>query len=121
MTVTHGEPGNAGAVVISTVEISTAESGTVPTSTAARLVLALIRVYRWFPRTRPSVCRYTPTCSSYGLEAVEAHGAIRGGWLTLRRLGRCHPWGGMGWDPVPNRSSLPDVSQFSSRKDPADV
>jgi hypothetical protein len=46
-------------------------------------------------------CRYHPTCSAYAMEALETHGAIRGGWLTLRRLARCHPWGGSGIDNVP--------------------
>lgn len=46
-------------------------------------------------------CRFQPTCSAYALEALQRHGAIRGGWLALRRIGRCHPWGGQGFDPVP--------------------
>jgi putative membrane protein insertion efficiency factor len=46
-------------------------------------------------------CRFEPTCSHYLLEAVETHGALRGGWLGLKRLARCHPWGGAGPDPVP--------------------
>jgi len=46
-------------------------------------------------------CRFQPTCSNYVIEAVETHGVLRGGWLGLRRLGRCHPWGGSGFDPVP--------------------
>jgi putative membrane protein insertion efficiency factor len=46
-------------------------------------------------------CRFQPTCSTYALEALERHGALKGGWLTARRLARCHPWGGEGFDPVP--------------------
>ena len=49
----------------------------------------------------PSACRYTPSCSHYSHEAVEMYGIIRGGWMGLRRLGRCHPFGGRGYDPVP--------------------
>lgn len=47
-------------------------------------------------------CRYHPTCSTYALEALRRHGGLRGGYLTLRRLGRCHPWGGTGIDEVPD-------------------
>ncbi len=46
-------------------------------------------------------CRYTPTCSQYGVEAIRRYGPFKGGWLTLKRIGRCHPWGGHGHDPVP--------------------
>jgi len=69
----------------------------------ARTVGAFVRLYRALTRHRPSPCRYWPTCSSYGLEAIELHGAARGSWLTLRRILRCHPWGGSGVDPVPPR------------------
>ena len=49
----------------------------------------------------PASCRFTPTCSSYGLEAFKTHGLLKGFLLTIKRIGRCHPWGGSGYDPVP--------------------
>ena len=52
------------------------------------------------PLTPPS-CRFTPTCSEYAVEAIKKYGPLRGGWLALKRLARCHPWGGSGYDPVP--------------------
>ena len=67
----------------------------------ARLAWLGVRAYQAVAAGRPSVCRYVPSCSNYALEALESHGALRGGWLMLRRLGRCHPWGRTGWDPVP--------------------
>ncbi len=62
----------------------------------------LIRFYQYFvsPLLGPS-CRFTPTCSQYAIEAIDGHGVLRGGWLAVRRLLRCHPWGGSGYDPVP--------------------
>lgn len=48
-----------------------------------------------------SKCRYTPTCSQYGIEALQKYGPIKGLWLTVKRISRCHPWGGHGYDPVP--------------------
>ena len=68
----------------------------------AGLLISIVRFYQLAisPWT-PAACRYTPTCSSYAIEAIDAHGASRGGWLALRRIGRCHPWGGHGYDPVP--------------------
>lgn len=65
-------------------------------------LIALVRLYQ--VTLRPFMgghCRFQPTCSEYGLEALRTHGALRGGWLTARRILRCHPWGGGGWDPVP--------------------
>lgn len=69
---------------------------------AARLLALPVRGYRLFlsPLLGQN-CRYTPTCSAYAIEALERHGALKGGWLAARRLARCHPWGGSGVDDVP--------------------
>ncbi|MDA0238418.1 MAG: membrane protein insertion efficiency factor YidD [Proteobacteria bacterium] len=62
----------------------------------------LIRVYQlMISPVLPCSCRHYPTCSQYGIEALTLHGPIRGGWLTLKRIGRCQPWGTSGFDPVP--------------------
>ena len=66
------------------------------------LVLALLRVYR--NAISPMLgrnCRFVPSCSEYAVEAVERHGALKGGWLAARRVCRCHPFSGGGYDPVP--------------------
>lgn len=70
-------------------------------SPAARLLSWFVRGYQRVREGRPSPCRFVPSCSSYAAEALEMHGAGRGGWLAVRRICRCHPWGGSGWDPVP--------------------
>jgi len=69
-----------------------------------RLLISVIHVYQkgvspWTPAT----CRFTPTCSAYAIEAMGTHGVALGGWLTVKRVARCHPWGGFGLDPVPPR------------------
>ena len=67
-----------------------------------RLLILLVRGWQIGPsRVLPSSCRYAPSCSEYAILAVERHGAIKGGWLAVKRLWRCHPWGGNGYDPVP--------------------
>ena len=67
-----------------------------------KLLIGLIRLYQitlspWLG----GACRYTPTCSNYGIEALEKYGAFKGGWLTIKRVISCNPWGGSGYDPVP--------------------
>lgn len=67
-----------------------------------KLLQLLIRLYQitlspWLG----GACRYTPTCSNYGLEALEKYGVFKGGWLTIKRVLSCNPWGGSGYDPVP--------------------
>ncbi|MCL4128205.1 UNVERIFIED_CONTAM: hypothetical protein GTU68_007716, partial [Idotea baltica] len=69
-----------------------------------RLAIIPIRFYQIVisPWLGPS-CRYTPTCSHYAISAIQEWGAFRGSWLALKRIARCHPWGGHGHDPVPKR------------------
>lgn len=68
----------------------------------SRLLIGLARLWQWGPsRLMPPTCRYHPSCSHYAVGAVRKYGAIKGSWLALKRLLRCHPWGGSGHDPVP--------------------
>lgn len=67
---------------------------------AARLACGAVRAYQLASARRPPVCRYVPSCSAYALESLNEHGLLRGSWLTVRRLGRCHPWAPLGSDPV---------------------
>ncbi len=68
----------------------------------ARLLVVLLGLYRrWISPLLGQNCRFHPTCSRYAIEAIEAHGAVRGGWLALRRVSRCHPFHEGGLDPVP--------------------
>lgn len=66
------------------------------------LIIGLVKIYQYVisPYTMAS-CRFTPTCSTYAVRAVEKHGPLKGGWLALKRIIRCNPWGGHGHDPVP--------------------
>ena len=80
----------------------------------ARCMWLAIRGYQHLFSWRVSSCRYDPTCSTYAMEAIEAHGAVRGSWLAVRRIGRCHPWGGHGWDPVPPRAPHSSIGRQTS-------
>ncbi|MCA1712499.1 MAG: membrane protein insertion efficiency factor YidD [Actinobacteria bacterium] len=80
-----------------------------------RLLVALVTAYRRFvsPLLGPR-CRFAPSCSAYALEALTVHGAARGGWLALRRIGRCHPFNAGGHDPVPpGRSATMEFSPLT--------
>ncbi|PCJ89862.1 MAG: membrane protein insertion efficiency factor YidD [Flavobacteriales bacterium] len=68
----------------------------------SNIFIFIIKIYQgMISPLFPATCRYSPTCSEYGMCAVKKHGAFKGGWLTMKRFFSCHPWGGHGIDPVP--------------------
>ena len=74
----------------------------------AFLFIIPVRIYQWvISPLFPSSCRYTPTCSQYTIEAIREWGPLRGGWMGIKRISSCHPWGGHGHDPVPRRHPQP--------------
>lgn len=69
---------------------------------AKRIMIFVAKAWQWGPsQWLPPSCRYQPSCSAYAITALERYGAIKGGWMAFKRLMRCHPWGGHGYDPVP--------------------
>ncbi len=67
-----------------------------------KIAIAFVKFYQYSIRPLlPNACRYTPSCSEYSIEAINKYGALKGSWLGLKRILRCHPWGGHGYDPVP--------------------
>lgn len=72
----------------------------------SKILTAFVQFYKKFisPIT-PATCRYEPSCSTYMIQAIETHGAFKGFWLGLKRIARCNPWGGCGYDPVPGKST----------------
>jgi len=66
-----------------------------------KFLLFLIKIYQFFSRYTPPVCRFTPTCSEYARQAIEKYGVLKGGWLAIKRISKCHPWHEGGYDPVP--------------------
>jgi len=93
------------------VRRTTVRSGT--DSPSSSRLIRLVIAYQRAMEGRPSPCRFTPTCSSYAVEALQVHGGARGLWLTIRRLARCRPFGPSGWDPVPNAERTADTSHPS--------
>lgn len=65
------------------------------------LIIPIVIYRRFISPMLPPVCRYTPTCSQYAIEAIQKYGPFKGMWLAVKRILRCHPWGGSGYDPVP--------------------
>lgn len=86
----------------------------------ARILDRLLWAYQRVTEGRVSPCRYVPSCSTYAREALAHHGAIRGGALTIRRLCRCAPWGGWGYDPVPG-TDRPAASPDGTHGEPCDI
>ncbi|MGE0176175.1 MAG: membrane protein insertion efficiency factor YidD [Phycisphaerales bacterium] len=71
-----------------------------------------VRGYQWtLGWVMGGRCRFMPTCSAYAIEALQEHGALRGGWMAARRVLRCHPWGGSGWDPVARKCGCGDCGK----------
>ena len=66
-----------------------------------KICLFLIKIYQYFSKHTPPVCRFTPTCSEYTRQAIEKYGVIKGIWLGIKRISKCHPWHEGGYDPVP--------------------
>jgi hypothetical protein len=81
-----------------------------------KALIALLRGYRYaISPLFGNHCRFHPSCSGYAIEALETHGAVKGAWLTAKRLGRCHPWCAGGYDPVPQAHSHAAHAQRSTR------
>ena len=85
---------------------------------AQHILIFGVHCYRWVPSPAKAFlfgplgrCRFTPSCSEYALAALRQHGALAGSWLAIKRIGRCHPWGGCGHDPVPPG----DLTSFGHR------
>lgn len=68
-----------------------------------KVLIGIIHLYQKIPFSSHKLCRYTPTCSEYAIEAIEKHGSIKGSFLATKRILRCNPLGGYGFDPVPNK------------------
>jgi putative membrane protein insertion efficiency factor len=88
-------------------------------SIPARIAALPVRGWRVFSTRMPPRCRFHPSCSAYALGALETHGAARGTWLAVKRVGRCHPWNPGGFDPVPERAPASNVRSPQQRPEAA--
>ena len=81
------------------------------------LFLIPVKFYQWFiSPLLPQSCRHVPSCSNYTVEALKTHGVLKGTWLSVRRLSKCHPWGTSGYDPVPEKGH--QIFKFKKYKNP---
>lgn len=82
------------------------------------LLIGLIRLYQkiFSAHRRVPVCRFSPSCSCYGIEALQKHGAVYGSYLAVRRIIRCNPWGGSGYDPVPEHNPLKRIPKPTNKQ-----
>lgn len=103
MTSASDEPRVEGAVAQEGQLLEAGESRR--PSPLARVLLALLAVYRWTAPLRRSRCRFYPSCSTYAVESIQVHGAVRGSGQAIRRVSRCHPWNPGGFDPVKPKQS----------------
>ena len=88
-------------------------------SPLAHVLRGLVLAYRYsLSSLIGGECRFRPTCSEYAMDAITAHGALKGGCLAVRRMARCHPWGGSGWDPVPTADGAPKDTDTVGRPAP---
>lgn len=71
-----------------------------------KLLISIIKLYQKTPLKCHSMCRYTPTCSQYTIDALEEYGLFKGSFLALKRIIRCNPWGSSGYDPIPRKEKL---------------
>ena len=99
-----------------TADPDPAVDGVAAVGVPTKVLRACVRGYQHLASGRPSPCRYQPSCSTYAIEALEVHGALRGSWLAVRRIARCNPWGGKGHDPVP-----PTTTQVAVDRPPSEV
>ena len=68
-----------------------------------KLLISIIKIYQKIPFSSHNKCRFIPTCSNYAIESINTYGSIKGSFLAIKRILRCHPWGGSGYDPVPKK------------------